>query len=250
MMRLFRQIWPYGVTSKRPWYGLHALTWFVTVLLLGSLGYRELEARPGIGIRPGIEWLRGRAPGDDYTDWYYFGWPGAHLEKVESGSYEQVGGKLIIFPQSYDYHWRWKSLAANLFCCLVILSATCVCCESWLRGRNRQQISLRVLVVFLVVVGILFGWLVNMERPHMAQFEVTEYDLMDDDFVPIYWVQSSLVEWYDFLRPTRWPVVAGIACTLYAGVWFMCGTSLYAWSLLRHIARRIAQLLEGKRHED
>ena len=249
MMRLSPKKLPNRATSKRPWYRLHVLTWFVTVLVLGSLVNREMEARPGIGIRPGIGWLRGRAPGDDYTDWYYLGWPGAHLEKVESGSHERVGGKLIIFPQCYDYRWRWGALAGNCLCCLVILSATCFCCESWLRGRNRQQIRLQVLVALLVVVGVLLGWLVNMDQRDMGQFALTEYDLMDDEFVPIYWVQSSLVEWYDFVRPTRWPVVAGIACTIYAGVWFTCGITLYAWSLLRHTARQIAQTIERKQHE-
>jgi hypothetical protein len=200
-----------------------------------------MEPRRGIGVRPGLGWLHDNEPSNTYTDWYYFGWPVAHLEKVESGIY--LGRfTLIIVPQSYDFHWRWATLGGNLFCCLLILGATCICCESWLRGRNRRQISLQVLVVLIAIVGILFGWLVNMDMDQLdtGKHKLTEYDLMDDEGRPTYWVQPSLVEWYDFLRPMRWPVVAGIACTIYASVWLARDTTLYAWNLVRHTARRIA----------
>jgi hypothetical protein len=134
-------------TPKRPWYGLHWVTWIVVVVVAGGLVNSEFEKHFGIGTYSA-----------GYTDLTYFGWPRAHLEFVESGRFVGPGTKL---PSSFKYHWRWPVLALNVLACVVIVGSTMWVAESWIRSSNRLQFKLQALLLFTGVVRC-SAWLASV----------------------------------------------------------------------------------------
>jgi len=194
-------------TPKRPWYRLHWVTWIVVVVVAGGLVNSEFEKHFGIGTYSA-----------GYTDLTYFGWPRAHLELVESGSFVGPGTKL---PSSFKYHWRWPVLGMNVLVCIVIVGSTMWVAESWIRSSNRLQFKLQALLLFTSVVGVVLWLSVNSDWLFWSEDEV------------ILWAHSPLVSWGDVQRPLRWPVVLGVACTIYSLGWLVLALLRRAYRLVR-----------------
>ena len=192
---------------KRPWYRLHWVTWVVTLAVVAALFQCEFEEHFGIGAHT-----------SGYTEWSYFGWPHAHLELAESGSFVGAGTKL---PRSFEYRWRWSVLAFNLLVCCAIVGSTIGVAESWLRSPNRRQFNLRALLAFTGVVATMLWLLVNSEWLFQSRDELFR------------WVHASLVDWDDLEQPFRWPVVLGIGCTIYSLGWLALTLLRRAYCLVR-----------------
>ena len=194
---------------KRPWYRLHWVTWVVMLVVTGALVYSELDEHFGIGTRSA-----------GYTDWSYFGWPRAHLELVESGSFVGAGTQL---PSSFEYHWRWSVLGINLLVCIGIMGSTTYAAESCLRSPNRLQFNLRALLALTGVVAVMLWLAANGDWLFQSEDEVLR------------WTHTSLVGWDDLQRPLRWLVLLGLACTIYSLGWLALTLLRRAYRLfLRH----------------
>jgi hypothetical protein len=193
--------------DSAPWYRLHWVTWVVMAVMIAVLAALQLERHFGIG-----------AQSAGYTHWWYLGWPWAHLELVESGV---VAGPGTHLPRLFEYRWRWSVLGFNLLACLVIWGSTTYVVESWLRSANRLQFNLRALLVSTGVVAVMLSLLVNSDW------------LFQSDDETFHWVHSSLVRWDDFQRPLRWPVLVGVAFTIYSLGWLALALLHRAYRLVR-----------------
>ncbi|HUE74592.1 MAG TPA: hypothetical protein VMP01_27240 [Pirellulaceae bacterium] len=197
---------------KRPWYRLHWVTWTVMAVLLLAFVNRQMAVQSGSWASPFI-----------YAKWTHFGWPVVHLDLMESGA--ALPGSVqpnIRYDQPvFKYDWRPLALAVNVFTLLLFLGSTAFVVESFLRNYRKLQFSVGNLIVITGVLGVilalfsyepafLFGarWLFGLEL-------------------------SYLIVWRDFQRPLLWPVLFGLACTLYSLGWLGLAILCRAYRLVR-----------------
>ena len=193
---------------KRPWYRLRWVTWVVALLVAGAVVISECEEHLGVST----------CGSGAYTSSSYFGWPQAHVEVVERGSIVGLGMQV---PRSFEYSWRWSYLGFNVLICVVIVVSAIWVLESRLRSPNRLQFHLRALLAFTGVVAVLVWLLVNSQW------------LFHSSGVSLKWTHSPLVSWDDLKQPLRWPVLLGIACTIYSLGWLALVLLNRAYRLVR-----------------
>lgn len=183
---------------KRPWYRLHWVTWTVVAVVLGALINRQMAVQTG-----------GWASPLSYAEWTHFGWPFIHLDLMETAQAlpGSVQPYLKYGQADFKYDWRPLALATNVFTLLLFLGSTAFVVESFLRNYRRLQFSVRNVIVITGVVGVILALL-----GYEAAFQFGARWLFGLEL-------SYLVAWRDFQRPVYWPVLFGLACTLYFLGW-------------------------------
>jgi hypothetical protein len=163
----------------------HLPTWVIIAVVLGAFVYRQFEKRLVLGIgNLGV-----------FSDWSSFGWPVAHLELVTT----------LVLPNAptHTYEWFAWRLAGNCLFGVLLVSSTAVVCERWLRSSRRLTISLRQFFAMIAVISVLITCSRQWEMP---------YRDWDPKFFQVSW---SLIGWSDVVQPWRWPLLIGLACTIY-----------------------------------
>jgi len=128
--------------ESRPWYRLHWLTWVVLFLVGGSLVVENLVGQDVDPILPnslfnGIK--------------YSHGWPIRFVKRDVGGDFS---GRWPI-DKAEVLEFRYLPLMMDILIALVILLATSVTTESYLRRQPRWQFSIQSIMLFTVFVALL-----------------------------------------------------------------------------------------------
>jgi hypothetical protein len=195
---------------KRPWYRLHWVTWVVTCGLLLALINRQMDVNSG---------------GWENTKWTHFGWPVIHLDVIEYMPASHLGAppvSLVGVQRIIKYHWRWFALTINVVTFLLFLGSTAFAVETFFRNYRRLQFSVGNLIVITGVLGVILAMLIY--KPAF---------LLGGRWYGL--ELSYLVAWRDFQQPVHWPVLLGLACTIYSLGWLALALLRRAYRLFhRH----------------
>jgi hypothetical protein len=191
---------------------MHWVTWAVMAALLGALIHRQMAVQSG-----------GWASELSYTKWTHFGWPFIHLDLIEAApvSPGSIRPNIKYLAPKINYDWRPLALAINVFTLLLFLGSTAFVVESFLRNYRKRQFSVGSLVAITGVVAVTLALL-----SHEPAFLFGARWLFGLEL-------SYLIAWRDFQRPLLWPVLFGLACTLYTLGWLALAVLRCAYRLLR-----------------
>jgi len=147
--------------------------------------------------------------------WTHFGWPVIHLNLVKSEPFPPSG-----IQSKAKWEWRWFALVINVITYLLFLGSTCLVVEIFLRNYRRLQFSVGNLILITGVLGVILAMLT-----YKPEF------LLGGRWYGL--ELSYLVAWPDVRQPLRWPVLFGLACTLYSIGWLGLTLPRRAYRLLR-----------------
>jgi hypothetical protein len=125
---------------KRRWCSRHWLTWLALVVEGAAIARCQF-----------IEQFYGSLTGSSfsYVRWSNFGWPVAHVEQQESGTWAAVAKS----PPTFEYTWFYPSFAVNCVFWLLLVCSVGLVVEVWLRKPKRWQFTLRGLALLFAVTG-------------------------------------------------------------------------------------------------
>jgi hypothetical protein len=198
-----------AIARRTPSYRLNWVTWLIASIVLLAFVSRQLEKEPGFAM----------ANLGHLSESSTFGWPLVHLDYAESRP-------LVLSAEDsltrYYREWHPWQLLANCLVALLLVVSTVFVCEGWVRANRRLQFSLRHALVMTAIVGVMMA---------LSRERITP-DRGSESFV----VTWSFVGWADIQQPIRWPVLLGLACTIYFLGWLAYTSALCSCRVFRRIA--------------
>jgi hypothetical protein len=189
---------------KRPWYRLHWVTWVVLAVVMAALVYRELEPTRFDGGH--FLTKSGRISFSEVE----FGWPFPYSVRWESE----------VSSFQYSFPWQMQIVTIDaIFCCLVA-SCTARVVEGWLRSSAMWRVSLRSMMGTTFLIAVLLALAV-------------QHEAIAGIMTPWGGPSTRFVSWNEFMRPVRWPVLFGVACTIYSLGWLALALLRRAYRLVR-----------------
>jgi hypothetical protein len=160
-------------------------TWDRSRLVAASLTYHVVLALVLVEVAPHRGSYAGQGKSPFITA---YGWPNNHAT-------------LTATNMSYsELEWDFSALSLNLAICFSLIASTLFACTDWARSLQRRQFTLHSLCYFVVVAAILFALLSGQLERTIKQVGLPYIHLID---------------WQTVLRPMGWPLLLGVAATIY-----------------------------------
>lgn len=194
---------------KRPWYRLHWVTWIGMGFVLSSAVFRQFEERFVVESLGSLT----------ITERFNFGWPLAYVEMEKFGPIVVTPTGPSPNPAFIKYEWFGWHLLLNCAICALLTGSTAYVSDAWLRSPKRSQFGVRHLMIVTFVVATLIALTQGLEVRYRdwEDFRMT-------------WL---LVSWSDMVNPLRWPLLLGLACTIYSLCWLTLALLRRAYSFVR-----------------